>query len=330
MILAWPWFALALVLPLLVRFGLPSLKRGHLHHPGFPLLRPHGGLPLWRALLIWCALILALCRPQWWGEPIVRYQESRDLLLAVDLSDSMRTPDMLDRGEQLARLTAVRQQIKQLIAARAGDRLGLIVFADHAYLLSPLTQEIPALLTLSDELDFDLVGRTTALGEAILLARQHADPAHPGALLLVTDGRNTAGSADPLQEARLAAASGMRIYTLGVGADPDTFVLPYDQLGTGQADPSSELDEPLLKALAEVGHGRYFRARTQADLEAINDALNQLEPTARPIAHHQPITELYPWPLALVCALLLLPANGKGALPGGWRALLARRVRRWS
>lgn len=143
MTLAWPWFALALVLPLLVRFGLPSLKRGHLHHPGFPLLRPHGGLPLWRALLIWCSLILALCRPQWWGEPIVRYQESRDLLLAVDLSDSMRTPDMLDRGEQLARLTAVRQQIKQLIAARAGDRLGLIVFADHAYLLSPLTREIP-------------------------------------------------------------------------------------------------------------------------------------------------------------------------------------------
>ncbi|WP_080767408.1 VWA domain-containing protein, partial [Aeromonas veronii] len=231
MILAWPWFALALVLPLLVRFGLPPLRRGYLAHPGFALLRPQAGLPLWRAMLLWCALILALCRPQWWGEPVIQYEGSRDLLLAVDLSDSMRTPDMLDNGEQQARLTAVRQQIKALIAKRAGDRVGIIVFADHAYLLSPLTQEIPALLTLSDELDFDLVGRTTALGEAILLARQHGDPGRPTALLLVTDGRNTAGNADPLQEAKLAAAQGIRIYTLGVGADPDTFIQPYDEAG---------------------------------------------------------------------------------------------------
>ena len=328
MILAWPWFALALVLPLLVRFGLPPLRRGYLAHPGFALLRPQAGLPLWRAMLLWCALILALCRPQWWGEPVIQYEGSRDLLLAVDLSDSMRTPDMLDNGEQQARLTAVRQQIKALIAKRAGDRVGLIVFADHAYLLSPLTQEIPALLTLSDELDFDLVGRTTALGEAILLARQHAARGRPTALLLVTDGRNTAGSADPEQEAKLAAAQGIRIYTLGVGADPDTFVQPFNDAGADQSDPSSELDEPLLKQLAQIGNGRYFRARSQNDLEAINEAINQLEPTAHPVAHYQPVTELYPWPLALACALLLLPA-GHGGVDNRFTRALLLRMRRW-
>lgn len=215
MILAWPWFSLALALPLLVRFGLPPMKGrkggNQLVHGGFPLLRPQAGQPLWRMMLCWCALVLALCRPQWQEPPIIHYQSSRDLILAVDLSDSMRTQDMLDDGEQTDRLAAVRQQISNLVASRPGDRIALVVFADHAYLLSPLTQETGALLTLARELDFDLVGRTTALGEAILLARQHADPTRPTALLLVTDGRNTSGNADPLTEARLAAKAGIRL-----------------------------------------------------------------------------------------------------------------------
>ncbi len=202
MILAWPWFALALVLPLLVRFGLPPRPSGAhdpgvLSHGGFPLLRPHAGQPLWRMALCWCALVLALCRPQWQEPPQVSYQSSRDLILAVDLSDSMRTQDMLDEGEQKDRLSAVRQQIDRLIAARPGDRIALIVFADHAYLLSPLTQETNALLGLTRELDFELVGRTTALGEAILLARQHKAPDRSTALLLVTDGATPPAALTP-------------------------------------------------------------------------------------------------------------------------------------
>ncbi|MCE9942213.1 VWA domain-containing protein [Aeromonas rivipollensis] len=307
MILAWPWFALALALPLLVRFGLPPLSRAgraRLAHAGFPLLLPQAGQPLWRMALCWCALVLALCRPQWQEAPLIHYQASRDLILAVDLSDSMRTQDMLDEGEQRDRLSAVRQQIAHLIGERPGDRIALIVFADHAYLLSPLTQETRALLALTRELDFDLVGRTTALGEAILLARQHADPARPTALLLITDGRNTAGNAEPLTEARRAAAAGIRLYTLGVGADPDTFSSPL-----GGADPSAELDEPLLQQLAELGHGRYFRARSQADLSAINQAIDTLEPAARPQTLYRPHQELYPWPLALAWLLLVWPAR---------------------
>lgn len=315
MILAWPWFALALALPLLVRFGLPPRSADPhsgtaLAHDGFPLLRAHAGQPLWRMALCWCALVLALCRPQWQEPPLVSYQSSRDLILAVDLSDSMRTQDMLDEGEQRDRLSAVRQQISQLIQARPGDRIALIVFADHAYLLSPLTQETQALLTLARELDFDLVGRTTALGEAILLARQHADPKRPTALLLVTDGRNTAGSADPLSEAKRAAASGMTLYTLGVGADPDTFAEAMaPALAPAQSDPSAELDEALLQQLAKVGHGRYFRARTQSDLAAINQTLDTLEPIATPHTRYRPNVELYPWPLALAWLLLSWPRS---------------------
>lgn len=312
MILAWPWFALALVLPLLVRFGLPPLAgggRARLSHIGFPLLQPQAGQPFWRMALCWCALVLALCRPQWQEAPVIHYQSSRDLILAVDLSDSMRTQDMLDEGEQKDRLAAVRQQIDELIAARPGDRIALIVFADHAYLLSPLTQETGALLALTRELDFDLAGRTTALGEALLLARQHADPTRPTALLLVTDGRNTSGNADPLTEARLAAAAGIRLYTLGVGADPDTFAAP-----AGDADPSAELDEALLQQLARLGQGRYFRARNQGELTAINQALDALEPAARPQTLYRPRQELYPWPLALAWLLLAWPARWPGRL----------------
>jgi Ca-activated chloride channel family protein len=198
----------------------------------------------------------------------------------------------------------VRQQISNLVASRPGDRIALVVFADHAYLLSPLTQETGALLTLARELDFDLVGRTTALGEAILLARQHADPTRPTALLLVTDGRNTSGNADPLTEARLAAKAGIHLYTLGVGADPDTFAAP-----AGDADPSAELDEALLQQLATLGGGRYFRARNRGDLAAINQAIDTLEPLARPQILSRPHQELYPWPLALAWLLLCWPAR---------------------
>ncbi|MCS3454039.1 Ca-activated chloride channel family protein [Aeromonas sp. BIGb0405] len=306
MILAWPWFALALALPLLVR-SLPPLHRPRLHHDGFALQGPQGGLPRWYGALLWGALVLALCRPQLMGEPIVQYQGSRDLLLAVDLSDSMRTPDMFDGSQQQDRLSAVRKLIKQLILTRQGDRIALIVFADHAYLLSPLTEETQALLTLANELDFDLVGRTTALGEAIALANAHKEPDRDATLLLITDGRNTAGSADPLAQARQAVAAGLKIYTLGVGADPDS-----QALAPAQPDPSTELDEPLLTELATLGQGRYFRARTQDDLIAMDLSLEQLEPAARASHSYRPLTELYPWPLALFTLLLLLPMLWSG------------------
>ncbi|MFR9721176.1 VWA domain-containing protein [Aeromonas diversa] len=301
--LAWPWALLALALPLLIRFGLPPLVPARaLAHEGFARLFSAPRRSDWQAALIWCAFILALCRPLWREPPIIAWQPSRDLLIAVDLSDSMRAEDMLDEGRQMSRLAAVKLRIAQLIRARPGDRIGLVVFADHAYLLSPLTRDHQALLAFGEELDFDLVGRTTALGEAIALARAHQDRAHPAALLLITDGRNTSGEAEPREQAGLAAAEGMVIYTLGVGADPDAPLLP-----ASQRDPSAELDEPLLRELARLGDGRYFRVRSMADLADMQQSLDRLEPTARPQHQMSAERELYSWPLALALLLLSWP-----------------------
>ncbi|MBZ6074443.1 VWA domain-containing protein [Aeromonas schubertii] len=301
--LAWPWALLALALPLLIRFGLPPLRPARaLSHEGFARLFVTPRRGEWRAALVWGAFILALCRPLWRDPPSIAWQPSRDLLVAIDLSDSMRAEDMLDEGRQMSRLAAVKQRLARLIQARPGDRIALIVFADHAYLLSPLTRDHQALLAFGEELDFDLVGRTTALGEAIALARAHQDGAHPGALLLITDGRNTSGDAQPQEQARLAAAEGMVLYTLGVGADPDTPLLPANQ-----RDPSAELDEPLLREIARLGHGRYFRVRSMADLAEMQAALDRLEPTARPLHRMSAERELYPWPLALALLLLAWP-----------------------
>ncbi|QFI54505.1 VWA domain-containing protein [Aeromonas simiae] len=303
--LAWPWALLALALPLLIRFGAPPRRHDALHHDGFARLWRAPDGREWPALLAWCALVLALCRPLWLAPPQTEWTPSRDLLLAVDLSDSMRAEDMLDGARQQSRLEAVRRLVGELIRARPGDRIGLIVFADHAYLLAPLTRDHAALLTLADELDFDLAGRTTAIGEALAVARQHRTRAAPTAVLLITDGRNTAGDADPLEQARAAAQEGLRLYTLGVGADPDAPLLPPEQ-----RDPSSELDEPLLRELAAIGQGRYFRGRSAGDLGAMNRTLTHLEPTAAPRLRAQPSQELYPWPLALAL-LLLTPGLGR-------------------
>ncbi len=282
MILAWPWFALALALPLLVRFGLPPVSRtgrARLAHAGFPLLLPQAGQPLWRMALCWCALVLALCRPQWQEAPLIHYQASRDLILAVDLSDSMRTQDMLDEGEQRDRLSAVRQQIAHLIGERP-----------------PAGTDPRARFRSGGAHHGARRGHTAGPP-----ARRPRTPHRPAA---DHRWRNTAGNAEPLTEARRAAAAGIRLYTLGVGADPDTFASPL-----GGADPSAELDEPLLQQLAELGHGRYFRARSQADLSAINQAIDTLEPAARPQTLYRPHHELYPWPLALAWLLLVWPAR---------------------
>ncbi len=319
---AWPWLLAALPLPLLVVWLVPRAAHtpvSALRVPFYAALVAGGGkakagrsrLRLTAAVLAWLLLVGAAARPQFLGDPIRLPVSGRDILLAVDISGSMETQDMR-LGQRLTdRLTAVKFVAGDFIERRMGDRLGLILFGDQAYVQTPLTFDRSTVRTLLEEAAIGLAGKRTAIGDAIGLAvkRLRDQPQENRVLVLLTDGANTAGSVDPLKAADLAAQEGVRIYTIGVGAE-ETLVRGF--FGT-QRVPATELDEKTLTVIAAKTGGRYFRARDIAGLQEIYGLLDQLEPVSEDEQTFRPVRELYLWPLAAalgISALLVLAASG--------------------
>ncbi|MBF0097698.1 MAG: VWA domain-containing protein [Magnetococcales bacterium] len=325
---AWPWSLLFLPLPWIWRAWLPAVagraafilcipgaRQWQLPTPS-PVQPPVASR--WQrllALLTWLLLLLAASQPQWVGEPMALASSGRDLMLAVDLSGSMETRDFVREEQTIDRLTAIKQIAGAFIERRVGDRLGLILFGSNAYLQAPFTFDRKTVRTLLDESIIGLPGKETAIGDAIALAVKKCSesaksaqsapatvtpPAGRRVLLLLTDGANNAGQLTPQQAAQLAADAGLVIYTIGIGADE---MVVRTLFGSRKVNPSADLDEAALTALATRTGGRYFRARDTATLQQIHQQLDQLEPVVAESQHYRPIQALYDWPLAL--ALLL-------------------------
>ncbi len=312
---AWPWFLLALPLPLLVRYGLREVSgeaEAALKVPflqDFNVLQADARAPLkpwlfWLAVLAWCLLIAAATRPQWLGEPIEQAVSGRDLMLAVDVSSSMDMQDFIINDERVDRLTAVKKIGSEFIARRVGDRIGLILFGTTPYLQAPLTFDRQTVIRLLNEAFIGITDDdpATSIGDAIGLAvkKLKNHPADSRVLILMTDGANTAGAVDPLQAADLAAQFKLKIYTIGIGADE---MIVRDFFGARRVNPSADLDEKTLKAIAAKTGGRYFRARDSQEMEQIYHILDQLEPVESNQVYFRPRSELFYWPLSL--ALLL-------------------------
>jgi len=313
---AWPWLLLLAPLPWLLRWLLPASPSGDLlalRVPWFSAVA--GGKSGWlrrpwlalAAALVWLLLVVAAARPQWVGEIENLPVTGRDLLLAVDISGSMDTQDMVLNKTAVNRLTVVKKVAGEFIKRRHGDRVGLILFGSRAYLQTPLTFDTQTTATLLDESEIGLAGRETAIGDAIGLAvkRLREDAAADRVLVLLTDGANTSGEVQPLQAAGFAARDGLTVYTVGVGADE---MMVQDFFGSRVVNPSADLDEDTLKAIAEQTGGRYFRARDAKSLEKIYEILDELEPVESDVETIRPIDELFYWPLGLAYALALLTA----------------------
>jgi len=309
---AWPWVFAALPLPWLIRRVLPAVENDSAAALRAPFLDELAALPSaqearvagrgkWLAST-WLLLVVAAARPLWMGEPVEQVVSGRDLMLAVDLSGSMEIRDFMLEGHQVDRLTATQAVAGRFIERRAGDRIGLILFGDRAYLQAPLTFDRRTVRILLDEAAIGLAGEKTAIGDAIGLAikRLRDHPADQRVLVLLSDGANTAGEVAPLQAAELAAREGLKIYTIGVGADE---MIVRDWFGTRRVNPSEDLDETTMKALAEKTGGRYFRARDTGELESIYALLDELEPVEKDRRHYRPHRELFSWPLGLALIL---------------------------
>ena len=317
--LAWPWLLLLLPLPWVVRRWSSPARQGSgaaLFAPFALDLAGSGDNPgvsstaRWRlglAALVWLCLLAAAARPQWLGEPVSLPQEGRNLVLAIDVSGSMETPDLTLDGSQATRLGVVKQVAGDFIENRGGDRLGLILFGSQAYLQAPLTFDHVTVRHFLNEAVIGVAGRETAIGDAIGLGvkRLREAPGGEAVLILLTDGQNTAGAVSPRQAAELAAQTGLRIHTIGIGAEQ---MRVRGLLGARLVNPSADLDEATLRAIAEATGGRYFRARSREDLEDVYARLDELEPVAGDSDIVRPVTALYPWPLGMALLLSLLLA----------------------
>jgi Ca-activated chloride channel family protein len=259
------------------------------------------------AALAWAMLVAAAARPVWIGDSVALPVAGRDLMLAVDLSGSMQEQDYILNGQVVDRLDAVKAVAGEFIRTRAGDRIGLVLFGDQAYLQAPLTFDRETVLQLLNESALGLAGERTAIGDAIGLAlkRLQASPEKNRVLILMTDGANTAGSVSPLEAADMAAAAGLKIYTVGIGSESDQM---RSMFGFQLMNPNADLDERTLKAIAEKTGGKYFRARDTEEFHNIYSELDRLEPVEKEAERWRPQQELFRWPLLLAFVLSLLTA----------------------
>ena len=305
-----PWLFLLLLLPPVIWWLSPPYReqRDALHVPylrrlaaltrrqpskAAVVLRRRGPvlflLPAW-----WALIVTGLARPIWLGDPIERVQPTRDLMLLVDLSQSMETSDFRNAaGHRISRLDAVKGVLDEFIERRKSDRLGLIVFGAEPYLQVPFSRDHGVVRTLLGQTRTGMAGLQTAIGDGIGLALKHFESSkseHRVAVLL-TDGNDTASKVPPPRAAEIAARRGVTIHTVAVG-DP-------------QAAGEDRMDVEALQRISRVTGGRFFRADDRAQLDAIYRTLDAIEPEKAKAIAYRPKYPLYQWPAGIAFGTFL-------------------------
>ena len=330
----WLWAWLIVPLPWLLRWLLPAAdsRQQAIRAPFYSRLKilvnqeKHsaftGGHLLTRITMIciWLCLVAAAARPLWVGDAVELPTSGRDLMLAVDISGSMKMEDMNLRGNSATRLDVVKSVVSDFVQQRKGDRLGLILFGSQAYLQTPLTFDRHSLAVQLQEAQIGFAGEKTAIGDALGLAvkRLRDRPEGNRVLILLTDGANTAGEVEPLKASELAQQLGIRVHTIGVGA---TEMIVPGFFGDRRINPSSELDEEMLKSIASVTGGRYFRATDTASLQQIYQLLDQIEAIEQKAESYRPQRALYPWPLGIGLVLALMLWLSRYLARANWRRI---------
>lgn len=218
-------------------------------------------------------IVIALARPQRSNERVEQFTEGIDIVLVMDISESMDLQDFKPNRLEAAKSTAI-----DFINGRFGDRIGMVVFAGEAYSLAPLTNDYKLLTDLIEDISFNMMeAKGTAIGSAIASAtnRMKESESASKVLILLSDGESNAGNVDPLFAAQLASALDIKIYTIAVGKDG---MVPYgtDFFGRPQMV-ESYLDETTLREIAKIGNGEFFRAADGGTLESIFERIDTME-----------------------------------------------------
>lgn len=327
---AYPHMFLLLVLPFVVRAVLPRADDNGGDALKIPFfddvrdlraagVRPFSGGLKWRRFLgglIWIALVAAAANPRWTGEPAKVPSQGRNLMLVLDISGSMQETDFVLQNQNVRRWDAVRAVADAFVKKRAGDRVGVVLFGERAYVYVPLTYDLKTVSALLDEADVGMAGSQTAIGDALGLALKTMSdvPAKSKVVVLLSDGVANAGAMKPSEAAGLAAKAGVKVYTVGAGSD----VMQLSGLfGMMQIPRGDEIDEAGLREIAQKTGGRYFRAKDTAELARIYGEIDALEPVANDDVFVRPVKTLFYYPLA---AAFVLSAFGALSLLIGRRS----------
>jgi Ca-activated chloride channel homolog len=283
---------------------------------------PRAGRGIARALLVarnlvLVGLIIALARPRSAGRAEQSTTEGINIVIAFDISSSMLAEDFQPQN----RLEVARDKVKQFIAMRSSDRIGVVAFSGEALTQVPLTTDYPVVMAAVDNLQPGQLEDGTAIGTAIATAanRLRDAPGNSRVVVLLTDGVNNRGSIDPRTAAQAAAAFGVKIYTIGVGTEGMAPVpVGRGVFGLRYENRPVEIDDALLTDVAKRTGGRYFRARDAVALQRITEEIDRLERTPVRTRVYTRYSELYRWPLGialLALALELSLAAWRGPLP---------------
>ncbi|MGR2704414.1 VWA domain-containing protein [Vibrio campbellii] len=260
--------------------------------------------PMWWQKLclvfVWIMLVIAACKPVVLGEPQTFTKAGRDLMVVVDLSGSMETSDFKLPGsdEPISRLEALKNVLSEFSGKREGDRLGLILFGDRAYLQAPFTADHKTWLSLVQETQVGMAGQSTHIGDALGLAmkviakestafEESGDESNQAekVIILLTDGNDTDSQVPPIEAASLARDVNVRIHTIAIG-DPETV-----------GESAMNIEE--LEKIARLSGGESFQAMSYQELQAIYTTLNKLEPSEYASFSYQPKISAHHVPLCL-------------------------------
>lgn len=273
-----------------------------------------------RPIALACAII-ALARPQFGHEQQQATSSGVDIMLTADLSNSMWAYDFVLDGQRTDRLTVVKSVLHDFIQARPYDRLGLIAFASEPYLVSPLTTNHRWLQHWVDDLHLGLIdGRRTAVGDALGRAvnRLNKLEAKSKVVILLTDGSSNSGKLDPMLAAEAAKASGVKVYTIGVGQEG---IVPFPRINPMTNQPEldrqgriylehgrSEIDLETLRQIADHTGGKFYAATNTEELKGIYNEIDQLEKRDVTVDLFVDYAEAFIWPLGLALGLVVLEA----------------------
>ena len=305
------FFLLLMTLPAAFRIRRQSGRTPDMALPGsaaVPGIRPSPALRAGRMMpaLKYAALglmVIALARPQWGTERMNVLTEGINVVLAVDLSESMAALDFKRKGRIVNRLEAVKGVVEDFVRKRSGDRIGLVVFGSQAYTQIPLTRDYDTIVSMLERLEIGAAGKSTAIGDAVGISLKRIGDIESASnvVILLTDGQSNTGELNPDIAAGIAAEKGVKIYTIGVGSRGEAPFLVRDPVfGERYVYRRVDMDEKTLTEIARRTGGMYFRAEDTGALEKIYATIDQLEKTEVKVERFTESRELYP--------VFLLPA----------------------
>ncbi len=260
-------------------------------------------------MLVYALLIIALARPQKTDEKVEQWTEGIDIMLVIDISESMQIEDFKPNRLEAAKKTAI-----EFINGRFQDRIGIVIFSGDAYSLAPLTTDYDLLKAYLKDLDFNMIeSRGTAIGSALAVAtnRMRESKAKSKVLILLSDGDNTAGNIDPITAARLASAYNIKIYSIAVGREGK---VPFGTDFFGRPNYiENTLDETTLREIARIGHGEFFRVSDNQALERVFKRIDTYEKAEIKETRYKDTTDFYyiylRWALVLFVLWLFLKST---------------------